>query len=486
MALVQRYAASNCEESFATLVQRHIALVYSTALRQVHNAHAAEEITQAVFVILAQKAPRLSPSTILSGWLYQTTRFAATSHIRGEIRRQKREQEAHLQSMLDPAQTNSTWEQIAPILDEAMSQLGEKDRNAVVLRFFENKSVREIAATLEVRDEAAQKRVTRAVDKLRNFFAKRGYLVPATALAGALSTNAVQAAPANLAASVTATAGIKGAAVSSSTLTIIKGALKIMAWTKIKTAVAVGAAVLLATGTTVAVKNILPTKKHVAYSADVDNEAFWQLNSMVLDQAPPMVLIRPTHFPDSGGWVSSGQKFLGKNATLETIIQIANGFSKVRTVYPPNLPAEKFDFIASVPDGRRALRDEIKKQFGLSNRTETREVPVLSLKVKTGGAPKLKVGGGGGGGGGGSSSGNGKFKMDNQPIGTLASTLENAFNQPVVDQTGLTQNYDVELKWSAHDTSAAHQSLQNALEKQLGLEVVPSTAPVKMLIIEQK
>src|ERR1700733_2787063 len=221
--LLAQYARDNSETAFAELVARHVNLVYSTAWRCVGNPHAAEEIAQAVFIILARKARGLSPRTILSGWLYQTTRLTAANYLRTEIRRQKREQEAFMQSTLNESESE-VWTQIAPMLDDAISKLGEKDRNAIVLRFFENKSAREIAGVLRVGESVAQKRVTRAVEKLRKFFTKRGVTLSATAFAVAVSANSVQAAPVGLAATNSATV-VKSSAIAASTLTLVKGTI---------------------------------------------------------------------------------------------------------------------------------------------------------------------------------------------------------------------------------------------------------------------
>ena len=140
IALLKEYAESGSETAFTALVGRHVNLVYSAALRSVGDTHAAQEIAQAVFIILARKAGQLSQHTVLSGWLYQTARLTAANYLRGEIRRQHREQEAYMQSILDQPD-GEAWRQIAPLLDDAMGRLGEKDRNAIVLRFFENKSL---------------------------------------------------------------------------------------------------------------------------------------------------------------------------------------------------------------------------------------------------------------------------------------------------------------------------------------------------------
>jgi RNA polymerase sigma factor (sigma-70 family) len=244
MELLRDYDRQGSEAAFAELVRRHINLVYSVAFRHVGIAAHAEEITQAVFVILARKAASLRPDTVLEGWLHETTRLTALSFMRGERRRQFREQEAYMQSTLQEPAEAPAWNQLAPLLDEAMSRLGKKDRDAVMLRFFKDKNVCEVAAALRVSEAAAQRRVLRAVEKLRRFFTKRGVVVPAAVLTAAISANSVQAAPALLAKTATAVAITKGAAASGSTLTLIQGALKIMAWTKAKTAIVSGVVVL--------------------------------------------------------------------------------------------------------------------------------------------------------------------------------------------------------------------------------------------------
>ena len=237
--LLAEYARTQSEAAFAGLVARYVHLVYSAAARYTGNPHHAEEITQAVFLILAGKAGSLGRNVVLSGWLYQTARLTAANFVKGELRRQHREQEAYMQSTLKEPESPA-WRQIAPLLEEAMGSLGEADRNAVVLRYFENKTAREVAVALKLKEEAAHKRVQRAVEKLRRFFLKRGLALSGVALAGAVSANSVSAAPPGLAATISATA-IKGTLLSTTLTTLVKGTLKIMTYTKLKLALAVTA-----------------------------------------------------------------------------------------------------------------------------------------------------------------------------------------------------------------------------------------------------
>jgi RNA polymerase sigma factor (sigma-70 family) len=250
--LLEQFARNGSEDAFAALVQRHIALVHSVAMRHTANVQHAQDITQAVFVILARKAGSLGRRTVLPGWLYHTARLTAANLQRAETSRVRREQEAFMQSQLEESVNDALWRELSPQLDEAMAGLGASERDALVLRYFQNKSMAEVGQFLGLEENTAQKRVSRALEKLRAFFVKRGVSSTTAILTGAISAHSVQAVPVTLAKSVTAVALAKGATASTSTLTLIKGALKIMAWTKAKTAIVVGAvAILAATSTTV-------------------------------------------------------------------------------------------------------------------------------------------------------------------------------------------------------------------------------------------
>ena len=235
--LAREYADRNSESAFAALVHRHINLVYSVALRITGNSEDAQDVTQAVFILLAQKAKRLRQNTILTGWLYESARFTAMKFLRTKARRQARERAACMQSTCNDSNPDSVWAELAPLLEEGMTRLSEKERTVLALRFFENKTGAETAAILGIQEWAAHKRVNRAVEKLQRFFLKRGLASTTPAIADAISANFVQPAPAALAETAAAVAFAKGATAAGSTLTLIKATLKLMAWTKTKTAI---------------------------------------------------------------------------------------------------------------------------------------------------------------------------------------------------------------------------------------------------------
>jgi RNA polymerase sigma factor (sigma-70 family) len=218
--LLRDYAESGNEAAIRELVARHTDLVYSAALRQVDSPDIAGDLTQGVFTDLVRKARSLvekTPAeTSLTGWLLRSTRYAALNHWRNTRRRLTNERQA-MEQLLINSESAPNWDRIRPMLDEAMDSLGNEDHTAVLLRFFENKSLREIGQALATSDDTAQKRVSRAVERLRDFFSKRHVTIGASGLAAVISSNAVQSAPVGLAATI-ASAALAGAAVSTSTL----------------------------------------------------------------------------------------------------------------------------------------------------------------------------------------------------------------------------------------------------------------------------
>jgi RNA polymerase sigma factor (sigma-70 family) len=246
--LLDAFIRNDSEQAFSVLVQRHIGLVHSVARRHTADPQLAQDITQAVFLILARKARTLGRRTVLPGWLYQAARLTAANFRRAEIRRIHREQEAFMQSQSTESDPTA-WQELSPHLDEAMAGLGAVERDALVLRYFENKSMAAVGDQLGLAQNTAQKRVSRALEKLRHAFRKRGLALTAAALATALSAHSVQAAPAGLALTISASAA-QGTAAGASTLSLVKGVLNLMAWTKAKTALVTAGFILLAAGTT--------------------------------------------------------------------------------------------------------------------------------------------------------------------------------------------------------------------------------------------
>ena len=248
--LLRRYAETRSEAAFAALVQRHLDLVYSAALRRLSgDTHHATDVAQSVFLSLARHAATLARRPVLIGWLYTTTRHAAIDLIRAEQRRRTREHHAHVMDTVNaPAASPADWEQLRPLLDAAMDQLGEREREIVLLRFFENRSFADVGEKLSLTEDAARMRATRALEKLRHLLARHGVTSTAAALSTALAGQTVTAAPAGLALTVTGSA-LAGAAITS-TAALAAGALTLMSTTKtllavagILTAAAIGTAI---------------------------------------------------------------------------------------------------------------------------------------------------------------------------------------------------------------------------------------------------
>ena len=218
--LLREYAEERSEDAFAELVRRHLGLVYNAALRQAGgDTHLAQDVAQRVFADLARKAGALGGRAVLAGWLYTSTRYAAVQVVRSEQRRRIREQEAQRMNEIFAGEGRTMragngsevdgatidWEQVKPVIDDALHALGERDREAVLLRFFEGRTFGEVGARLSVSDDAARMRVDRALEKLRGLLKRRGVTSTSAALSMALGGQAMAAAPAGLAASVVGT-----------------------------------------------------------------------------------------------------------------------------------------------------------------------------------------------------------------------------------------------------------------------------------------
>jgi RNA polymerase sigma factor (sigma-70 family) len=216
--LLRQFVDRQSEKAFADLVARHINMVYSTALRIVQDPGLAKDVTQSVFIQLARKAPAIRSGHSLPGWLYRVACGQAANAVRDERTRRERETEA-MTMKLPEADDRAAWQSILPHLDDAMGILKTTEQNAIVLRFFEGRSWREVGAALSLTEDTAQKSVSRALDKLRLHFQRRGIVLSTVAIASVISANAAHAAPVGFASTVASASLLHAAGTGSFTLT---------------------------------------------------------------------------------------------------------------------------------------------------------------------------------------------------------------------------------------------------------------------------
>ena len=240
---LREYLENGTEGAFAALVTRHLGLVYSVALRILGNSEDAQEVAQSVFCDLARKARKLRPDTVIAGWLHQAAWFAALDYRRTEHRRRRREQQAATMATTDPHPENA-WHQVAPHLDEALTQMDDRDRLGILLRFYQGKSFRQVGETLGVNDDAARMRVNRAIEKLHALLRQKNVACSLAALGAVLADHAVQAAPFEAAQSVV-DAWSRGFQASSAPMASFKSA-NLIARLTLKNAIIFGVALMVA------------------------------------------------------------------------------------------------------------------------------------------------------------------------------------------------------------------------------------------------
>ena len=299
--LLQAYAKQRSEAAFTELVRRHLDWVYSAALRCVGDTHLAGDVAQSVFVLLARKAGSLRSGTVVSGWLFRTTRFVASRAARTAQRRKAREEIAStmMSTTSSPDDNEILWNQLAPHLDQAVAALSETDRSAILLRFYERKPLREIGQRLGMSEEAAKKRVSRAVEKMRDYLTSRGVVLGGAGLIAVLADQTVHAAPATLAVTVLK-ASLAGASASAVLPQLARETLNAWRWSRLG-GMAASVAAVSVTGV-ILTATIAPRRAHDAMmpgaSADrvdstsarvagVGAETTTQLINRVTSQAQP-------------------------------------------------------------------------------------------------------------------------------------------------------------------------------------------------------
>ncbi|HZO86087.1 MAG TPA: sigma-70 family RNA polymerase sigma factor [Verrucomicrobiae bacterium] len=354
--LLKEFVERDNQSAFRTVMERHLPLVYGTARRTLANSALAEDVTQTVFLLLARKA---RADMKLAGWLYNTTRFVAARALRSELRRARREQEAA--SMNDP---DPTWQNVVPKLDDALASLSETDRSAILFRFFEQQGLREVGEALGVSEEAAKKRVARALDKLRRILGRRGIDVSAGALVAGLTYEA-SALPAGLAGNLTAATLAKIA--SAETTGLLVEVLAALRWAKIKL---FGTA---AAGIAIIALLVPAVSTRWARSQDTTATQSSSRETSLVTAATPGVRTDPTRFrglrltvldetsdqPVPGAEVTHTLMAWGDDNTPLTPMRTdANGVAQVRipTWLPEPTPREQFEvFIHANAYARKSI-----------------------------------------------------------------------------------------------------------------------------------
>lgn len=291
--LLRRYAEAKDEAAFAELVRRHIDLVYAAALRRLNgDAHAAADVAQKAFTALAHSAARVARETHVAPWLYGVTRNIAVDHVRAERRRRVHEQAAELMS--DDYATNAAadWTRLQPLLDAAMDALGERDRTAVVLRYFSRQPFAEVGRALGVSEDAARMRVERALERLRELLARRGVTSSAAALAVMLTGESAAAAPAGMAAIVAGTA-VAASNVAGATVGPVLTWVQIMSMSKLSAALA-GLALIAVFGVALSEVRAGRRSEAAVATARLENEALAGRLRLLRQQSDPANVVTQT------------------------------------------------------------------------------------------------------------------------------------------------------------------------------------------------
>jgi RNA polymerase sigma factor (sigma-70 family) len=362
--LLRQFVRDAARAALDELIRRHLGVVYSSALRQTGDRHLAEDVTQAVFLVLAEKGRTIRTPEAVGGWLLSVTHCAAVNAMKKRANERKHERLAARPEMIQAAADQ--WSQVGPLLDAELNRLAGKDRDAVVLRFFHDRSFVEIGAELGLSEEAARKRVVRALKRLRELLARRGVSVQEGALMTAIAANAAQPVPGHLLGSTIA-ATAHGAA-ATQTVSIAKGAMNMMAWAKAKMVGAITAAILLAAlGGIFVAKSIAQMQMQVPANGTVMLTGPNVPNSAPAAEAPPDDAVY--HF------VLGSQDMLDLDTPLVTSIRVQwpNGMK----------PAELNAWIAPLNKAEQQWRSAAGIDIGILNFTTVITAPGVEAS-KTG------------------------------------------------------------------------------------------------------
>jgi uncharacterized protein (TIGR03435 family) len=496
-ALLIRYAHSRDAEAFAQLVKRYSTLVYSVAQRVTGNIANAEDVTQECFFALSRQAASINGS--LPAWLHRVALNLALKVTRNEATRQRHEAKASLPSN-DNKFSDPSWSQVSPLIDAALAKLPNELREPLVQHFLLGRTQSEVAKNLQIAQATVSRRLHEGVERLHEHLKQAGVICGATMISTILSKKASAAMSARLSTElakmalvgptkIAATAST--AAISSHSglnITLIKGALKLMALSKLKTALVAGVVTILAIGAT----SIIVKKTGVSLGIiepALDDSMFER--EKVLSAPSNLLIIRRTHFLQFGGYgvwggpTSGSSRMSGTCMPFETVLEMAYNMPPTKMILPKQLPKGQYDLLVTLPDTvenqRNKLQEEIKKQFGLVGRREMRPTDALLLKVRTPSAPGLRLSGRGGDS---MNAGtyNGKFVANNVSTEFLATYLGNSLKQPVIDKTGLKGKYD--LAFDAHLLNS-YQDLRTTLLNEFGLELAPGNTKIDMLVVDK-
>ena len=355
------------QDAFTALVERHLNLVYSAALRQVRSPQLAEEISQSVFTQLARHAASFKPGTILPAWLHQVTHHAAIDVLRSEGRRQAREQIASEMSRLMDENTVD-WTLIEPLLDEAVQTLDEGDRAAIIMRFFENKSLREVGEALGTTDDAAQKRVSRALERLREHFVRHKIAAAAAGLAAVLSAHAVQAAPVGLSGTV-ATGSLATAGFSVTTSSLLT-TTKVIAMTTLQK-VAVGVVLVGAAVTIV-------YQQHRVSQLQLQNEAFVKQQTDDKALSAQIAQLQKERDAASNDLASASQEIATLKNRPTEVLKLRGQVGTLQDEKAKLGQTAAINKMTATPEARQLLHDQQKLGMGMAYKQLAKDLKLSS------------------------------------------------------------------------------------------------------------